>query len=105
MADLTISDATHARSAKGMNVLANDIVADIKLVEKKLFGDEYKNFVNEVKKYWVGADADKFLTNFKKGVDEIQKGFKSWEKIVSTKFEEDKTQFAKFQSSNDIMNR
>ena len=105
MSDLTITDATHARSAKGMTILANDIIADIKLVEKKLFGDEYNNFVNEVKQYWVGADADKFLANFKKGVTDIQKNFKSWEKIVTTKFEEDKNQFAKFQAGNDIMNQ
>ena len=104
MADLTITDTTYGRSTKGINALKNDILADIKIAKDRLNSDEYNNFIKEIKKYWVGADADKFIANFKSSVNSIRNGFASWEKTIIAKFDEDRTQFEKFQSGNDILN-
>lgn len=97
---LGIGSATYGRDKSGQKKLLANLKGDIEDARKHLTGSNYEAVINNVNKYWSGADAQKFLTVFKKSVSDISTKMKNYEKTIETALNADASQFAKMQSKN-----
>lgn len=97
---LDMASATYGRDKSGQKNLLATLKADIEKIRKSLSNENYDAIINNVNKYWSGADAQKFLTNFKKSVSDISAKMKTYENTIEMALNADANQFAKMQSLN-----
>ena len=98
---LTMSNATFARDEAGLKKLKANITGDIdKAIETLSNCNEYNNFLSTVQKNWSGADADKFIAQFKKAVSNLASTYKQYKSTVTAALDKDIAQFKSMQSTN-----
>lgn len=100
MAQLNINSATYGRDTAGAKKLLAELQKKISTSISALKGSAYTDVVNTVKKYWSGADADKFLSEFANEVTELQTSFKRYNEIIQTAMANDAKGFAGMQETN-----
>ena len=100
MAELNMSAATYGRDSVTTKSLVNDLKNDIAHSRKALTGSDYQRVITSVRQYWSGADADKFVNEFKKTVSYIDEQYKKFEGFLDTVFTADMNQFKKMQNVN-----
>ncbi len=95
----SMSNATYGRDTAGRKKLLADLTGDLKKVRAELTGSELTNLLNEVSKYWVGADADKFKKLIKDDITYADSEIKKLIAELEKDFDTDSNQFAKMQST------
>ena len=100
MVNFSYDTATYARSRTGIKKVCSDLQADIKRAGEKITGSEYTKFVGIVRKYWAGADAEKFIESFKRDVHSAKDRMKKISDSVESAFVSDYNQFRLMQHNN-----
>ena len=100
MANLSISSATYGRDSAGAAKLRTNLLGDIQAARKALKGADYQRVITTVRQNWAGADADKFVKEFKATVNKIYTDFETYGRFIDTALADDKRQFTKMQATN-----
>ncbi len=100
MADLNISGATYGRDTAGAKALISNLKGDISTAQKALTGADYQKIITFVNQYWSGADATKFINEFKKTVQYISTQYGKINSLVDTMISADAKYFAGVQNAN-----
>ena len=100
MAELTIGNATYGRDTSGKKKLVADLTGDLKKVREELTGKELTTLLDEIGKYWVGADATEFKSKIKSTISNIDAEIKKISSNLEKSFDTDAKNFSKFQNTN-----
>lgn len=100
MAEFNYAGATYARSNTGMKKLIANLQGDIDKACKAMTGNEYSNFIKQVRTNWSGVDAEAFIKNFQKDIKDAQKKIKAYSSRIQSTLERDNNAFRKMQKSN-----
>ena len=95
---VSIDQMTYGRDATGRKQLIADITKDLNNA-KSAFG-QLTNINNLVKKYWAGADADKFVKELKAKADAAGKSCTKDVTTVTTALDNDNKNFDAMQNKN-----
>ena len=98
---INMSGAEFARSKTGQSKLITEYKNDVKKIKKTTEnGKAYQELVKTVKKYWAGADADKFLKNVANYRNNIKQTATNAERVLEQAINADYNQFVKNQSTH-----
>ena len=105
MSTLIMGDAEYGRDQSQIKILITELntKADSILKNVDSTSQEFKNVISAVEACWAGADATKFLNEFKSKNSKVANDLKTLKSKITNVFYEDEKQFAKFQASNDIV--
>lgn len=93
-------DKTYARSAAGRKKLVNDLKSDIGRAKAAFTGEKLTDVTNVVKRYWKGADADKFCSELSKKAKDAAKACDKYVTTIEASLNADASSFDKMQQTN-----
>ena len=95
-----MADMTYGRNVDGRKKLVSDLSNDIDKAAKKMTGESLKNVKDVVKKYWSGADANKFISELESKAKNAANKCKKYKEIVESNLTTDAKSFTSFQDKN-----
>lgn len=96
---LNMTNATYGRSNAGLKSLIAEYEADINTIIKSLDGNAYTELKKEIKKYWQGADCDKFLAKIDEKINDAKSTVQNYRNTITNALNEDNTEFRKMQDN------
>ena len=97
---VNMSNATYARSTSGRKELVANLTSD--LAKAKNAFENIKEIEDEVRKYWVGDDANRFIAKLTSKAKSAGKKCNSYTSVIQKTLTEEDKGFRNMQAANKV---